>query len=89
MTEQQVPVEAQEQLKKAVDVALAKPGQAVGFLNNIPDLSGVKGKVEGVLNTVLGALNTVNQYKWLIPDQYEKPIQNLIDALNKVKGWIG
>jgi hypothetical protein len=79
----------QEQLRKAVDTALAKPGQAVGFLNNIPDLGGLKGKVDGVLDTVLGALNTVNQYKWLIPDQYEKPLQSLIDALTKVKGWIG
>jgi hypothetical protein len=87
-----VPAEAQEQLRKAVDTALAKPQQAQGFLNSIPDLSavgGMKDKVSGVLDTVLGALDTVNQYKWLIPDQYEAPLQKLIDALNKVKGWLG
>jgi hypothetical protein len=88
MTEQ-VPVEAQEQIRAAVDTALASPAQAQGFLSNIPDLSGVKGKVGGALDTGIGALNTLLQYKWLIPDQYEAPLQKLLDALTKVKGWIG
>jgi hypothetical protein len=88
---QDVPAEAQEQIRKAVDTALAKPQQAQGFLSNVPDLSavgGIKDKVIGVLDTVLGALNTVAQYKWLIPDQYEAPLDKLVEALNKVRGWL-
>lgn len=91
MTAPEVTPEAQEQIRAAVDTALAKPQQAQGFLNNIPDLSavgGVKDKVLGVLDTVLGALSTVQQYAWLIPDQYEEPLKKLIDALEKVKGWL-
>lgn len=84
-----VPVEAQAQLRAAVDTALSTPTAAQGFLSNIPDLSGVKGKVGGVLDTGIGALNTLLQYKWLIPDQYEAPLQKLLDALTKVKGWVG
>jgi hypothetical protein len=86
-----IPADAQTQIRSAVDTALAKPQQAQGFLNNIPDLSaagGVKDKVNEVLDGVLGALNTVMQYAWIIPDQYEAPLQKLIDALNKVKGWL-
>jgi hypothetical protein len=37
---------------------------------------------------VLGALNTVTEYKWLIPDKYEEPLEKLIAALEKVKGWL-
>lgn len=88
MTEEAVPVEAQEQLKAALDTALAKPQAAQGFLNNIPDLSAVGGKVVGVLDTVIDAVEQILTYKWLIPDQYEGPLQKLLDALNKVKGWL-
>lgn len=88
----EVPTEAQEEIRKAVDTALAKPGQAQGFLSNIPDLSaagGVKDKVTEVIDGVLGALNTVMQYAWIVPDQYEAPLKKLIAALEKVKGWLG
>jgi hypothetical protein len=88
MTEE-VPVEVQNQIRAAVDTALAQPTQAQGFLTNIPDLSGLKGKVGDALDTVLGALNTVNQYKWLVPDRLEPPLQQLISALEKVKSWLG
>ena len=86
-----VPTDAQQQLRAAVDTALAHPNTAQGFLNNIPDLSalgGVKDKVLEVINGVLGAINTIQQYAWIIPDQYEAPIQKLEDALTKVKGWL-
>jgi hypothetical protein len=87
----EVPQEAQAQIRSAVDTALAKPSQAQGFLDKIPDLSaagGVKDKVTEVIDGVLGALNTVMQYAWIVPDQYEEPIKKLISALEKVKGWL-
>ena len=88
---EEVTPEAQEQLKKAIDKALSKPSQAQGFLNNIPDLSavgGVKDKVLSVLTGVLGAIDTIQQYSWIIPKQYIEPIQKLEDALRKVQGWL-
>ena len=92
MTEtNEVPQEAQEQLRAAVDTALAKPNQAQGFLNNIPDLSkagGFKDNVLEVLTAVLGGIDTLQQYGWLIPDKYDEPIQKLEDALRKVQGWL-
>ena len=92
MTESdQVPQEAQQQLRSAVDTALAKPQQAQGFLGNIPDLSaagGVKDKVNSVLTAVLGAIDTLQQYSWIIPAKYNEPIQKLEDALRKVQGWL-
>ena len=92
MTEpQDVPVEAQKQLQKAVGDALEKPQAAQGFLNNIPDLSAVGGykeKITGVLDTVLGAIDTVQQYSWLIPPKYVEGVQKFEDALRKVRGWL-
>ena len=91
MTTPDVPADAQEQLRKAVDTALAKPQAAQGFLNNLPDLSaagGVKDKVLSVLTGVLGAIDTIQQYSWIIPKQYIEPIQKLEDALRKVAGWL-
>jgi hypothetical protein len=92
MTEQnEIPKEAQTQLRSAVDTALAKPQQAQGFLSNIPDLSsagGIKDKVNNVLTAVLGGIDTLQQYKWLIPEKYIEPIQKLEDALRKVQGWL-
>lgn len=85
-----VPAEAQQQLAKAVDTALASPGQAQGFLSNIPDLSavgGIKDKITKVLDTVLGAIDTVQQYSWLL-GSYGDEIQKLEDALRKVRGWL-
>ena len=85
------PPEAQEQLRKAVDTALAKPGQAQGFLSGIPDLSsvgGVKDKVLSAITGVLGAIDTIQGYSWLIPAKYHEPIQKLEDALKKVQGWL-
>ena len=89
--EQDIPPEAQEQLRKAVGDALDKPQQARGFLNNLPDLSGVGGykdKVNDVLTTVLGAIDTLQQYQWLIPEKYRGGIQKVEDALRKVQGWL-
>ena len=91
MTTPDVPADAQEQLRKAVDTALAKPQAAQGFLSGIPDLSaagGVKDKVLTVLTGVLGAIDTIQQYSWIIPKQYIEPIQKLEDALRKVAGWL-
>jgi hypothetical protein len=92
MTEQtDVPVEAQAQLHAAVDTALASPGVAQGFLSNIPDLSslgGYKDKALGAIDAVLGAINTLQQFEWIIPGQYREGIQRLEDALNKVRGWL-
>ena len=87
----EVPVEAQAQLLAALDTALSRPTQAQGFLNNLPDLSSLgdyKAKVVSTLDSVLGALHTINGYAWLIPDQYEAPLQKLTEALEKVKGWL-
>jgi hypothetical protein len=87
----EVPKEAQEQLRSAVDTALAKPNQAQGFLSNIPDLSaagGAKDKILGVVDTVLGALDTIQQYSWLIPAKYVDGVQKFEDALRKVRGWL-
>ena len=92
MTESdQVPQEAQEQVRAAVDTALAKPQQAQGFLGNIPDLSatgGVKDKINNVLTAVLGGIDTIQQYQWILPDKYDEPLQKLEDALRKVQGWL-
>jgi hypothetical protein len=91
MTTPDVPEEAQDQLRKAVDTALNKPLQAQGFLSSIPDLTSVgdiKHKAVEVLDDVLGAINTLQQYQWLIPAKYRDPIQKLEDALNKVKSWL-
>ena len=91
MTTPEVPADAQEQLRNAVDTALAKPQAAQGFLNNLPDLSaagGVKDKVLTVIIGVLGAIDTIQQYSWIIPKQYIEPIQKLEDALRKVAGWL-
>ena len=88
---QEVPQEAQEQLRNAVGDALAKPQQAQGFLNNIPDLSavgGYKDKILGVVDTVLGAIDTIQQYNWIIPAKYVDGVQKFEDALRKVRGWL-
>jgi hypothetical protein len=91
MTEQnELPQEAAEQVKAAIATA-DKPQQAQGFLSSIPDLSaagGVKEKVLEILQTILGGIDTVQQYDWIIPDQYEDAIQKLEDALKKVQGWL-
>jgi hypothetical protein len=90
-TSNEIPEEAQAQLRNAVGDALEKPQQAQGFLNNIPDLSaagGVKDKVNEVLTTVLGAIDTLQQYQWLIPEKYRSGIQKVEDALRKVQGWL-
>jgi hypothetical protein len=86
----EIPPEAQEKLKKAVDTALNKPQQAQGFLSAIPsiDVGGAKDTVLGVLNTVLSAIDQILQYKWLIPDKYEGPLESLANALKKVQGWL-
>ena len=87
-----VPPEAQAQIRAAVDTALASPTQAQGFLENLPNLSAIgeyKTKVAGVLDTMLGAIDTLQQYSWLIPGQYVGTIQKLEDALRKVRGWLG
>jgi hypothetical protein len=94
MTEsaQLLPSEAVEQLKAALNTAVDQPAAAQGFLNNIPNLSaigGYKAKVLEVIDGVIAAINTIQQYAWIIPDQYEEPLQKLEDALNKVRGWLG
>lgn len=49
MTASDVPEAAQAQLLAAVDTALAKPQAAQGFLNNLPDLSGLGGYKDKVI----------------------------------------
>jgi hypothetical protein len=91
-TPEALPADAQAQIRAAVDTALASPTQAQGFLSNLPDLSavgGYKDKVAGVLDTALGAIDTLQQFSWLIPGQYVGTIQKLEDALRKVRGWLG
>lgn len=86
-----IPQDAQAQLQKAIGDAVDKPQAAQGFLNNIPDLSkvgGVKDKVTEVLTTVLGAIDTIQQYQWLIPAKYQEGLQKFEDALRKVQGWL-
>jgi hypothetical protein len=87
----EVPEEAQEQLRKAVDAALNKPNQAQGFLSSIPDLSGlgdVKSKALAAITAVLGGIDTIQQYAWVIPKKYHEPLQKFEDALRKVSGWL-
>jgi hypothetical protein len=86
-TPNEVTPEAQAQLRKALDTALNKPNQAQGFLNKIPDLSAVGPKVNDVLDDVLGAIDVIQQYNWLL-GKYADPLQKFEDALRKVKGWI-
>jgi ATP:corrinoid adenosyltransferase len=88
--EQDVPVEAQEQIRKAVNTALAKPAAAQGFLSSIPDINvgEAKGKITEVLGTVLGAIDEIQKYQWLLPAKYHEPLQKLEDALKKVQGWL-
>ena len=91
-TPELIPPEAVKQLQKALSDALDKPQQAQGFLSSIPDLSatgGVKDKITGVLDTVLGAIDTIQQYSWIIPAKYVDGVQKLEDALRKVRGWLG
>ena len=90
MTDNDIPQDAQEQIRKAVDTALAKPAAAQGFLNNIPDinLGELKDKVVSGIDTAVGLIDSLLGYAWLIPDQYEAPLAKLRDALTKVKGWI-
>ena len=89
MSENEVPQEAQEQLRHAIDTALNKPNQAQGFLSSIPNINvgEAKDKVLNALNTVLGAIDTLQQYSWLL-GKYAEPVQKFEDALRKVKGWI-
>jgi len=91
MTDHDVPPEAQDQIRLAVDTALSSPTQAQGFLSNIPniDVGGARVKVVDGIDTALGAINTLMKYAWLIPDKYEAPLMKLSDALTKVKGWVG
>jgi hypothetical protein len=87
----EIPPEAQQQLQQAINVALERPDAAQGFLGSIPDLSGIgdiKTKVLDAITGILGAIDTIQTYLWIVPDQYEAPIQRLEDALNKVKGWL-
>jgi hypothetical protein len=91
VSQQEVPEEAQKQLRKAIGDAVDKPQAAQGFLGNVPDLSaagGVKDKVLSVLTTVLGAIDTLQQYSWILPQKYVEPIQKVEDALRKVQGWL-
>ena len=89
-TPDQVPEAAQEQVRQAIDTALNAPHQAQGLLGNIPniDVGDAKDKIVGVLDTVLEAIDEILKYRWAIPDKYEKPLESLSAALNKVKGWL-
>jgi hypothetical protein len=87
----EIPTAAQNQLQQAINTALERPDAAQGFLGSIPDLSKVgdiKDTVLSAITGILGAIDTLQQYAWIIPDQYEEPIQRLEDALNKVRGWL-
>jgi len=87
----EVPAEAQAQLHAAVDTALSSPQAAQGFLSSIPDLSalgGYKDKALSAITAVLGGIDTLQQYSWIIPGQYREGIQKLEDALKKVQGWL-
>jgi hypothetical protein len=91
VSKQEVPEEAQEQVRKAIGDAVDQPQRAQGFLSNIPDLSatgGVKDKIASVLTAVLGAIDTLQQYSWILPQKYVEPIQKVEDALRKVQGWL-
>jgi hypothetical protein len=84
--------EAVEQLQAALAEAAEQPAAAQGFLSNIPDLSavgGFKDKVVGAIVGVLGAIDTIQQYSWIIPPKYQEPLQKFEDALRKVQGWLG
>ena len=93
MTDNEVLSAEQAQLRAAVDTALSSPQQAQGFLGlPSPDLSNLgeyKTKAADGLDTVLKAIDTLQQFSWLIPGQYAGAIQKLEDALRKVRGWLG
>lgn len=85
----QLDAATQAELKSAVEKALNTPTGTSSLLGlpNIDLGSKVKDAV-GVLDTAIEALTTLQQYKWVIPDQYEMPLDALLGALKKVKGWV-
>lgn len=79
----------QDELKSAVTRALNTPTGAAPLLGlpNI-DLGGKVKEAVGVLDTLIEGLTKLQEYKWIIPDQYEASLDKLLAALVKVKGWV-
>ena len=76
---------------KPLVMRLPSPIRRRDFLVRIPDLSaagGYKDKILTVLTTVLGAIDTLQQYSWILPSKYQEPVQKIEDALRKVQGWL-
>jgi hypothetical protein len=91
-TGNEVPVEVEAQLRAAVDTAINSPKTAQGFLGlPTPDLGALgeyKGKAIEIIDKVLAAIDTIQQYSWLIPSKYVDGVQGFEDALRKVRGWL-
>lgn len=47
-----------------------------------------KNDIVRALDTVISALGVVLKMGFLIPDQYERPLELLVKALEKVRGWV-
>lgn len=85
----QLDAETQDELKTAVDRALNTPTGAAPLLG-LPDIN-LGDKVKDavvILDQAIEALTAVQQYKWIIPDRFEDPLDALLQALTKVKGWV-
>ena len=79
-----------EQLKDAINRAAGTPEGAAPLLG-LPNINlaipGL-GQAKETLTKLVAATDTLLQYKWLIPDQYEAAIVSLNGALKKVLGWL-
>lgn len=89
-----IPDEVTDIIKGAVDLALdhADPNtpspapDAPKPVVAVPD--GLRGDVLQGIDTALTALRFLQSIKAIIPDQYEAPIDALIDALESVRTWV-
>lgn len=91
-TSNPIPAEAQAQLKAAVNTALNQPTGVSGFTApKLPDLSAIgeyKDKVLEGVNAILGAIDTIQNFAWVLPPNAIGPIQLVETALQKLKGWL-
>lgn len=47
-----------------------------------------RNEVLKALDTAISAIGVVLRFRWLIPDQYERPLELLGKALERVRSWI-
>lgn len=47
-----------------------------------------KNEIVTAIDAIVSAVNLALRFRFLIPDQYEKPLEILVSALTKVRGWV-